>query len=79
MKKRNLVAICLVCLSFVGCSSFHTGKVVVDDEKKEDKVENVEYILVDEDDKESLIKNIKEFSVINDIKIMIRTALAVIK
>lgn len=60
MKKRNLVAICLVCLSFVGCSSFHTGKVVVDDEKKEDKVENVEYILVDEDDKESLIKNIKE-------------------
>ncbi|MEB3073182.1 hypothetical protein [Parvimonas sp. C2] len=60
MKKRNLVAICFVCLSFVGCNSFHTGKVVIDNKKKENKVENVEYIVVDEEDKESLIKNIKE-------------------
>lgn len=59
MKKRNLIAICLVCLSFVGCQKFHTGKVVIDDKKNEEKVENVEYLVVDEEDKESLIKNIK--------------------
>jgi hypothetical protein len=59
MKKRSLIAICLVCLSFVGCQKFHTGKVVIDDKKNEEKVENVEYLVVDEEDKESLIKNIK--------------------
>lgn len=59
MKKKNLLPICLFCLSFVGCSSFHTGKVVIDNQKKENKVENVEYIVVDEEDKESLIRNIK--------------------
>ena len=59
MKKKNLLPICLLCLSFVGCSSFHTGKVVIDNQKKENKVENVEYIVVDEEDKESLIRNIK--------------------
>ena len=59
MKKRNLIAICLVCLSFVGCQSFHTGKVVIDNNKNQEKVESVEYIVVDEEDKESLINNIK--------------------
>lgn len=34
MKKRNLIAICLVCLSFVSCQKFHTGKVVIDDKKR---------------------------------------------
>ena len=53
MKKRNLIAICLVCLSFVGCQKFHTGKVVIDDKKNEEKVENVEYLVVDEEDKEN--------------------------
>ena len=59
MKKKNLLPICLVCLSFVGCQKFHTGKVVIDDKKNEEKVENVEYLVVDEEDKESLIRNIK--------------------
>ena len=59
MKKKNLLPICLVCLSFVGCQSFHTGKVVIDNNKNQEKVESVEYIIVDEADKESLIKNIK--------------------
>lgn len=61
MKKRNLLALCLVCFSFVGCQNFHTGKVVIEDNKiTVEKVTNVEYIVVDESDKESLIKNIKE-------------------
>ena len=49
MKKRNLIAICLVCLSFVGCQKFHTGKVVIDDKKNEEKVEkgNVELEFVE--------------------------------
>ena len=66
MKKRNLLPICLLCLSFAGCQSFHTGKVVIDNQKSgekvqknEEKVENVEYLVVDEEDKESLIRNIK--------------------
>lgn len=59
MKKKNLLPICLLCLSFVGCSSFHTGKVVIDNQKTEEKVQNVEYLVVDEEDKESLIRNIK--------------------
>lgn len=59
MKKKNLLPICLVCLSFVGCQSFHTGKVVIDKNKNQEKVESVEYIIVDEADKESLINNIK--------------------
>ena len=59
MKKKNLLPICLVCLSFVGCQSFHTGKVVIDNNKNQEKVESVEYIVVDEEDKESLINNIK--------------------
>lgn len=59
MKKRNLLPICLLCLSFAGCQSFHTGKVVIDNQKEVEKVKNVEYLVVDEEDKESLIKNIK--------------------
>lgn len=59
MKKRNLLPICLLCLSFAGCQSFHTGKVVIDNQKSEEKVQNVEYLVVDEEDKESLIRNIK--------------------
>ena len=59
MKKRNLLPICLLCLSFAGCQSFHTGKVVIDNQKSGEKVQNVEYLVVDEEDKESLIRNIK--------------------
>ena len=36
----------MVCFSFVGCQSFHTGKVVIDNNKSGEKVENVEYVLL---------------------------------
>ena len=62
MKKLKILSILLLSvLSLSACKSVHTGKVVIDENKKSnDEKLNVEYIIVDEKDKDSLIKNIKK-------------------
>ena len=59
MKKRFIYLFMLL-LVLSGCQQYHTGKVVVDENKEAEESINVEYVIVDEADKDTLIKNIKE-------------------
>lgn len=59
MKKRFTYLFMLL-LVLSGCQQYHTGKVVVDENKEAEESINVEYVIVDEADKDTLIKNIKE-------------------